>query len=125
MDILKQVDDHDPVLLLELSRLADDLLTEPSRAPVAAESSESESPVLGSSQQSRQSRPPSQHIHTTAWWAPLIKNHLQNHVPQDETTCPRTILSACSGVFPEGEVLKARIVHITNTKKPFIHSLIH
>ena len=72
---------------------------------VAAESSESETPK---SPDSSDTPPPSQHMKTTSWWAPLVKAHLANHTPTEpESLRERTIVSACSGVFPEAEVLKA------------------
>ena len=44
---------------------------------------------------------------TTSWWAPLIKAHLASHMPGNEDLTPRRVLSVCSGIFAEGEVLKA------------------
>ena len=52
---------------------------------------------------------PSQHLKTTSWWAPLIKDHVRDYVldPKSESTRPRTVVSACAGACSEAEVLKA------------------
>lgn len=104
-------------LALLLESLADELLGDVS--DVAAESSESEM----KSPDSSVTPPPSQHVKTTSWWAPLVKAHLANHIPtQPESLRERTIVSACSGVFPEAEVLKAMVNGDAKNVKLLKHS---
>ena len=49
-----------------------------------------------------------------AWWAELIKSHTQEFLTSDVGTpgVPKnvTVASACSGIFAEGEALKAQLV---------------
>ena len=70
-----------------------------------SESGSSSSQIPGS----QSSSTPSQHLKTTSWWAPLLKNHLRDHHvdPESEDITPRIVVSACAGACSEAEVLSA------------------
>ena len=78
------------------------------------ESLETESAPQGTAlaSESSSASPPSQHMRTTTWWAPIIKQLLSEFQLEQESLRPRTVLSACSGIFPEGEVFRASQLQI-------------
>ena len=49
---------------------------------------------------------PSYDMKTTSWWAQLLKRHTHGRHPPQEQGTPITLVSGCSGVCAESEVLK-------------------
>lgn len=43
---------------------------------------------------------------TTSWWGQLLMKHTQDFERPRERCSPLTLISGCTGVFAEGEVLK-------------------
>lgn len=76
--------------------------------PLCVESQPEEGSESDNSPESQNSTP-SQHLRTTSWWAPVIKNHLKEHIvdPKGEDVAPRVVISACAGACSEAEVLRA------------------
>ena len=84
-----------------------------SQASVASEplcvESQPEADSESNNRPESQNSTPSQHLRTTSWWAPLIKNHLKEHIVElkKEDIAPRVVISACAGACSEAEVLRA------------------
>ena len=60
----------------------------------------------GSIGPSSSSESPSQHRRTTCWWAPLLKEHVQEHAWDPLNMKPISLVSACAGSCAEAEVLR-------------------
>ena len=67
--------------------------------------------------------PPTQHMRTTSWSAPLLKDHTRA-IPMEQESCHhRTVISACTGCFAEAEVLKAglRVMYVCGYRPVWVH----